>query len=261
VDIYGNESSPIFATATRPADMTPPAVPANLTATGTTAGITLDWADNAESDFAGYNVYRQSAGGQFVKLNTALLSTSAYADASAAFDATTAYRVTSVDKTGNESAAAETSAYRPPAPLVGTGLKAEYYDNADLTNLKLTRTDAQINFDWTTGSPDASIGVDTFSVRWTGQIQADVTGNYTFTLRADDGVRMWVNGVLVIDKFTNAGSNTSNVSTPVALTAGQKADIKIEYFENAGGAYCQFYWQSSTMAKTLVPASALYPAP
>ena len=61
--------------------------------------------------------------------------------------------------------------YRPPAPAAGTGLKGEYFDNANFTGLKLTRIDAAINFDWSTGSPDASIGVDTFSVRWTGQIR------------------------------------------------------------------------------------------
>jgi hypothetical protein len=102
------------------------------------------------------------------------------------------------------------------------------------------------------------MGVDTFSVRWTGQIQAATTGTYTFTLHSDDGVRMWVNGVLVIDKWVNAGVNKDNVSTGVKLTAGQNADIKIEYFENAGGAQVQLYWQSSTMAKQLVPTSALF---
>ena len=64
---------------------------------------------------------------------------------------------------------------------------------------------------------------------------------------------MWVNGVLVINKFTNAGAVKEHVSTPVQLVAGQKADIRIEYFENTGGAYVQLFWQSLTMPKTLVP--------
>jgi fibronectin type 3 domain-containing protein len=260
VDIYGNESSPVFAYTTRPNDTTPPATPANLAATGSSGGIALSWNANSESDFAGYNVYRQDAtSGQFVKLNASPLAVTAYADSSAPFDATTTYRVTAVDKSGNESAPGEASAYRPPAPVAGTGLKAEYYDNSNLTTLKLTRTDAQVNFDWSTGSPDPSIGVDTFSVRWTGQIQAAASGSYTFTLHADDGVRMWVNGVLVIDKFVNASTNKDQVSTAVQLTAGQKADIKIEYFENTGGAFCQLYWQSATVEKQLVPTEALFP--
>lgn len=54
----------------------------------------------------------------------------------------------------------------------GNGLKGEYYDNKDFTNLKLTRIDAGVNFDWGSGSPATSVGADTFSVRWTGQVQA-----------------------------------------------------------------------------------------
>lgn len=259
VDIWGNESSPVALGATRPPDLTPPAAPADVFGAGSLAGIALTWTANTESDLAGYSIYRQDVGtGQFFKLNAVALTTNSYNDPTAASDATTNYRVSALDQNGNESAFAQASAYRPPALPSGNGLKGEYYDNSNLTGLKLSRTDTNIDFTWSTGSPDASIGVDTFSIRWTGQIQALATESYTFTLHADDGVRMWVNGVLVIDKFTNAGSVTDHVSTPVLLTAGEKADIKIEYFENTGGAYVQLFWQSSTMAKTLVPMEALF---
>src|SRR4051794_2167984 len=55
--------------------------------------------------------------------------------------------------------------------LFSAGLSAQYFDNADLTSLRLTRTDAQINFDWASASPSANIGADTFSTRWTGYVQ------------------------------------------------------------------------------------------
>jgi hypothetical protein len=84
------------------------------------------------------------------------------------------------------------------------------------------------------------------------------TGSYTFTLHADDGVRMWVNGVLVINKFTNAGVVKEHASTPVQLVAGDKADVRIEYFDNTGGAYVQLFWQSSTIGKSLVPTESLF---
>ena len=71
---------------------------------------------------------------------------------------------------------------------------------------------------------------------------------------------MWVNGVLVINKFTNAGVVKEHVSTPVQLTAGRRSDIKIEYFENTGSAYVQLFWQSATMPKTLVPTDGAVPA-
>ena len=49
------------------------------------------------------------------------------------------------------------------------GLTAQYFDNKDFTNLKVTRVDPQVNFNWALGSPDPAIGADTFSVKWTGQ--------------------------------------------------------------------------------------------
>src|SRR5438477_12352052 len=83
----------------------------------------------------------------------------------------------------------------------GTGLLAQYFDNMDFTNLKMTRTDAQVNFNWASGSPAASMGADTFSVRWTGQIAAHTTEKYTFYTSSDDGVRLWLNDKLVIDRW------------------------------------------------------------
>src|SRR5205823_9659379 len=79
------------------------------------------------------------------------------------------------------------------------GLRGEYYDNIDLTALKLTRTDEVINFDWGLGSPDPAMGPDTFSVRWTGLIQPRFSEPYTFYITSDDGARLWVNGELVIN--------------------------------------------------------------
>ncbi len=69
---------------------------------------------------------------------------------------------------------------------------------------------------------------DNYSVRWTGQVQATLTGNFTFTTTADDGVRLWVNNQLVIDNWVDQGA-TSRTSAPIALVAGTKYDIRMEY--------------------------------
>ena len=94
-------------------DLTPPAVPSGLTATGSGTGITLDWANNAEADLGGYNVYRSAtATGTYTKLNTALLTASAYNDTTAPTGATSFYRVTALDTSGNESGPATANATR-----------------------------------------------------------------------------------------------------------------------------------------------------
>ncbi len=123
----------------------------------------------------------------------------------------------------------------------GNGLKGEYFDNANFTDLKLTRTDAQVNFDWGTGSPHASIGADTFSVRWSGVLLVPQTGNYTFSALTSDGVRLYINGQLIIDRFVEQSTRWTD-STPVYLTAGQYAEVYMEYYENTGSAVAKLKW-------------------
>ena len=66
----------------------------------------------------------------------------------------------------------------------------------------MTRTDATVDFAWPSlSSPDPSVDSETFSVRWTGQVQALYSEMYTFYVRADEGVRLWIDGQLVIDHW------------------------------------------------------------
>ncbi|MEH2391723.1 MAG: PA14 domain-containing protein [Nostoc sp.] len=141
-------------------------------------------------------------------------------------------------------------------PANGNGLQAEYYDNKDFTNLKVTRTDPTVNFNWGQGSPNPSIGADTFSARWTGQVQAKYSETYKFYTTADDGVRLWVNGQQIINQFVDQSATESSGS--IALVAGQKYDIKLEYYENTNYAVSKLAWSSSSQAKEIIPQSQLY---
>ncbi|HYX15691.1 MAG TPA: Calx-beta domain-containing protein [Nostoc sp.] len=138
----------------------------------------------------------------------------------------------------------------------GNGLKAEYYDNIDFTNLKQTRTDPTVNFNWGEGSSDPSIGADTFSVRWTGQVEAKYSETYNFYTTSDDGVQLWVNGQQIINKFVDQPATQH--SGAIALVAGQKYDIKLEYYENKYDAVSQLSWSSSSQTKEIIPQSQLY---
>ncbi|MDZ7950918.1 PA14 domain-containing protein [Nostoc sp. DedQUE09] len=138
----------------------------------------------------------------------------------------------------------------------GNGLKAEYYDNIDFTNLKQTRIDPTVNFNWGAGSPDPSIAVDTFSVRWTGKVEAKYSETYNFYTTSDDGVRLWVNGQQIINKFVDQPATAYSGS--IALVAGEKYDIKLEYYENKSNAVSQLAWSSTSQAKEIIPQSQLY---
>ncbi len=139
----------------------------------------------------------------------------------------------------------------------GSGLTARYFDNLDFTNFKFGRVDSTLNFDWGNGAPAASIGADQFSVRWMGFVQARYSQTYTFYTTTDDGIRVWVNGQLIIDNWTDHVP-TVNTGT-INLTAGVLTPIKVEFFENFGGALARLEWSSTSQPREIVPQAQLYP--
>jgi len=136
------------------------------------------------------------------------------------------------------------------------GLIGEYYDNPDFTGLVGTRTDATVNFAWGAGAPLPAMGNDTFSVRWIGQIIPVVTGVHTLTSLSDDGIRVWVNGQLLIDNWTDHAP-TENSGT-ISLEAGRRYDIRIEYYENALGATLSLFWAAPGLSRQIIPAERLF---
>jgi glucose/arabinose dehydrogenase len=144
-------------------------------------------------------------------------------------------------------------------PSTDGGLTGQYFDNIDFTNLKLTRTDATVNFSFGTGSPDPLIGADTFSVRWTGTIKPQFSQAYTLYTTSDDGIRVTLNGAVIIDNFTDHGPTENSGVTPV-LVADQAYPIQIDFYENGGGATATFSWSSASQPKQVVPQSRLAPA-
>jgi glucose/arabinose dehydrogenase len=141
---------------------------------------------------------------------------------------------------------------------VGTGLFATYYNNRDFTGTKVTRIDPVLNFLWEDGSPDQSITRDTFSARWTGLVKADFDETYTFYTKVDDGVRLWVGGQKLIDKWVTTGTN-KEYSATIALKKGKSYEIRMDYFENTGNATAQLRWSSASTSKQVIPETALFP--
>jgi hypothetical protein len=150
----------------------------------------------------------------------------------------------------------------PPPPTctptsgTGAGLNADYFSGITLTTKVLTRTDSSVDFNWGTAAPATGVPADNFSVRWSGQISPRYSGATTFYTVSDDGVRLWINGQLLIDNWTNHGA-TEN-SGNITLTAGQKYDLKLEYYEATGGATARLLWSSSCEPKAVIPAGQLY---
>ncbi|MGE3948104.1 MAG: HYR domain-containing protein [Blastocatellales bacterium] len=138
-------------------------------------------------------------------------------------------------------------------PVASDRWKGEYFTNRTLSgNPSMIRDDGNgpINFEWLFGSPNAAcgIGTDNFSVRWTREVDLPA-GLYRFTTSTDDGVRLYVDGQLRIDKFIDQAETTYEAD--VVLTAG-KHTIRLEYFENAGAATARLSWVALNIFPTAV---------
>lgn len=148
----------------------------------------------------------------------------------------------------------------------GTGLQGVYYKGITLSGTPLlTRIDTSINFELTYSSipqrlspAPGIVPEDLYSVRWTGQVQALYDAYYNFYTVADDGIRLWVDGILLIDNWTNQGA-TEKKSAYIFLQAGKKYDIVITYYENTGESVAKLYWSTYNTPKEIVPMSQLYP--
>lgn len=138
----------------------------------------------------------------------------------------------------------------------GNGLKGEYYNGKTLSSLRLTRIDPQVKFNWGESAPSPLLPIDNFSVRWTGAVEPRFTGVYTFYLTSDNGRRLWVNDQLIIDKWLTDYDVT--YTGTITLKEMTKYNIKVEYFEEIGGANINLEWSSMFEARETIPQSQLY---
>ena len=136
------------------------------------------------------------------------------------------------------------------------GLTGQYFNRVDQTELVTTRLDPQVAFSWLT-SPTAGVNADHFSVRWTGEVQAPTTENYTFSTTADDGVRLWVDGRLLVDNWVNQGPTQR--SGTLSLEAGKRYDVRMDYYDYDSTAQVNLSWSTATMSRTTIPAANLFP--
>lgn len=155
----------------------------------------------------------------------------------------------------------------PSATAAGAGLTGQYYTNSSSTyssnanfnpaNLVMTRTDPTIDFIWGTGTlPFTNSGY--YTVRWTGQVQPQYSETYYFDANTDDGVRLWVNNQLVIDRWV-AQSATDSIGT-IALQGGVRYNIQMDYFNGGGNAVAHLSWYSPSQPKQIIPSTRFYPA-
>ena len=147
-------------------------------------------------------------------------------------------------------------------PGSGTGLNKTLWKGvAPRTWFKdsiCSEIDPAIDKEWADVSPGCGIAKDFWNVRWTGQIESLFTELYTFYLTVNDMGRVWINNQLLIDAWLASSSGKTFTAT-MALTAGQKVPIKVDFAEMGGDAKVMLEWSSASNPREVVPQYQLYP--
>jgi single-stranded DNA-binding protein len=134
--------------------------------------------------------------------------------------------------------------------------RGEYFFNPNLNSAwALVRNDPAIDFDWGQGAPAPGLPVDEFSVRWTRKVTFE-PGLYRLLARADDGIRVYVDGQLVIDEWRESGGSTQYSAE---RTLGGQHQLEVRYFERSGRARVHFNWErvvsTPTVTATATPTA------
>ena len=174
-----------------------------------------------------------------------------------------AVQVMAVANGAVNSAIASASFVNTAAAGNGTGLRAEYFANTSsgspfAGSPVLVTTNGTVNFSSATNWPGAPVGSNHFAVRWTGSVQPQFNETYNFITTADDGVKLFINGQLLINDWvtkTNATSRTNSLS----LAAQQFYTIELDYYQETNSASATLAWSSLSTPLSVVPPTQLYP--
>ncbi len=144
-------------------------------------------------------------------------------------------------KLKGESVPVEESVLYTDMSLKEHGLKGDYYDNMKLNGSPVfSRVDKQVNFDWGGDSPRENFPNDQFSVRWTGVIKVQKTGDYSIETSSDDGQRLYIDDKLVIDDWKNHAFEGHQAI--VKLEADKPYNLRYEFYEDGGSAAARIGW-------------------
>jgi len=231
----GSTTASATVTVATTQDTTPPTTPTGLTGTVlSSSSVKLSW--NASTDnvgVAGYKVFRN---GVLITSINALT----YQNTGLSAGTTYSYKVAAYDAAGNTSA--QSAAISLTTPLVQGPWTGGYYTLTSakrMGTLIFTRTDSVINFNWGLGAPGPGAPVDEFFVQWTASLPVPQSRVYNFTVTSNDGVRMWIDGVQVLNSWT---SQSATFTFSSSLTAGTHS-FQVEYYDFSGSANISVAWK------------------
>ncbi len=120
------------------------------------------------------------------------------------------------------------------------GLKVEYFSTNDLTGVSKSRIESNVNFDPANQPPDPFIPKSPKSIRWTGILTPGITGEYILSANSDDGLRLYIDGKCLIDKWVDRANTSDKIK--ISLEAGKAYKVIMEYYDHDGDAIAQLKW-------------------
>jgi hypothetical protein len=155
-----------------------------------------------------------------------------------------------------------------PVLTMGNSLRKSIYFPYNDSSVSLdSLTAAYTSFDATINKNSSGFEaeglVDNFAVRWQGYVKIQTTGQYVFTARGDDGMRLKVNNNQVINQWQVQGATSYN-SAPIQLTAGSWVPVQLDYYQGNGGKEVSLSWtrpnpNGGTAITELIPSSSFAP--
>ena len=116
------------------------------------------------------------------------------------------------------------------------GMKGEYFSSLVPDEKPVfTRTDRNIDFNWTLFSPDPLVSADNYAVRWTGKFTATESGKYKIGLDGNDGYRLYINDKLLIDNWQKQSYHT--LLADYEFEKNTQYEIRVEFYEALGNAH------------------------
>jgi lysophospholipase L1-like esterase len=244
----------------------PPASPHGLTVSHVGTALTLQWAlpeapapadaTMGASAITGYLIERALPGKPFTTLSQVPATVSTYRDGDAAADSantSASYRLIAL---AGVHRSASSLACRADAPASGWG--TSFFADTHLGTTTLARFDPVIDFTWSSEPPAPGLSRVNFSARWCGVITVPASGRYSLIATADDGVRVALDGVLVIDQWRDQAP--TECTGAVELQAGSRHDLVVSYYQGGGDAVMKLEWRTPAGVRQLLPASAVAPA-
>ena len=144
------------------------------------------------------------------------------------------------------------------ADALAPGLIATYYATPDHSGDPIQKIETSLDYNWGNGQADRALPSDNFSVRWTGILRPKATGEHTLHVRADDGVRIWIDKKLVLRAETY---QPEEHTAKVTLTKDEVVPIVVEHFEQTGSALLRILWSHPEIPKSTIPPSSLWHDP